>query len=64
MEWSGKIRSKHAEGKLKEMLDNLIDFSKYDCFLAECYEAEDEFWKGIYEEIEADYWINESKNNF
>ena len=37
-------------------------YSKYDCFIAECYEAEDEFWKGIYEEIEADYWINEEKN--
>ena len=41
-----------------------IDFSKYDCFLAECYETEDEFWKEIYEDSEADYWINESKNNF
>ena len=38
--------------------------TKYDCFIAECYEAEDEFWKGIYEEIETDYWINENKNNF
>ena len=41
-----------------------IDFNKYDCFIAECYEAEDEFWKGVYKEIEADYWINEEKENF
>jgi hypothetical protein len=41
-----------------------IDFNNYDCFIAECYEAEDEFWKGIYEDIEADYWINEEKENF
>lgn len=41
-----------------------INFDEYDCFIAECYEAEDEFWKGIYEDIEADYWINEDKNNF
>ena len=41
-----------------------IDFSKYDCFIAECYEAEDEYWQFIYEENEADYWINENKNNF
>ena len=39
-------------------------YSEYNCFIAECYEAEDEFWKGIYEEIEADYWIDENKNNF
>jgi len=42
----------------------IIDFSDYDCFVAECYEAEDEFWKGVYEDIEADYWINEEKENF
>ena len=41
-----------------------IDFDKYEQFLAEQYEIEDEFWKGVYEEIEADYWINENKNNF
>ena len=39
-------------------------YSKYDCFIAECYEVEDKFWKGIYKEIEADYWIDENKNNF
>ena len=41
-----------------------IDFSKYDCFIAECYEAEDEFWKGIYEDIEADEAIMFQKENF
>lgn len=41
-----------------------IDFNKYECLIAECYEAEDEFWKEIYEDIEADYWINEYKNKF
>ena len=64
MEWSGKIESKHAEGKLKEMLDNLIDFSKYDSFLAECYEAEDEFWDKYFEDIEADEVILFQKENF
>lgn len=39
-------------------------YNNYVSFLVECYEAEDEFWKGIYEEIEADYWINENKNIF
>lgn len=42
--------------------DGLIDilsFKDYDQFLAECYEAEDEFWKGIYEDIEADRVISE-----
>jgi hypothetical protein len=42
----------------------IIDFNDYDCFIAECYEAENEFWKGICEEIEADYWINKEKENF
>lgn len=41
-----------------------INFNKYYEFLSECYEAEDEFWKGIYEEIEADRIINEIKENF
>ena len=42
----------------------IIDFSDYDCFIAECYETEDEFWKGIYEDIEVDYWTTEEKENF
>lgn len=42
----------------------IIDFSEYDSFIAECYEAEDEFWKGIYEDIEADKIISEQKENF
>ena len=42
-----------------------IDFDKYNCIVAECYEAEDEFWKGIYEDCEAEYWIDyEKENNF
>ena len=42
----------------------IIDFSEYDCFIAECYEAEDEFWKEIYEDVTSEQWINENKNNF
>lgn len=34
----------------------------YDEFIAECYEAEDEFWKEVFEDIEADYWINFEKS--
>lgn len=41
-----------------------VNFNEYDKFLAEIYEAEDEFWKEVYEDSEADYWINENKNNF
>ena len=36
----------------------------YEQFLAELDEAEDEFFKQEFEELEADYWINENKNNF
>ena len=39
-----------------------IDFDKYNCFIAECYEAEDEFWEDVFEDMEADYWIDEAKN--
>ena len=42
----------------------IIDFSDYDCFIAEYYEAEDEFWKGIYEDRVAEDTINEIKENF
>ena len=42
----------------------ITDFNKYNNFLAECYEAEDEFWREIYEDIEAEKVINEEKNNF
>lgn len=42
----------------------MIDFNKYDCFIAECYEAEDEFWKGVYEDIESDKEIMFQKENF
>lgn len=35
----------------------------YDEFLALIYEAEDIFWKEIFEDMEAEYWINEAKNS-
>ena len=38
-----------------------IDY-KYDCFIAECYEAENEFWEDVFKDMEADYWIDEVKN--
>ena len=41
-----------------------MDFKEYDQFLAECYEAEDEFWRSIYEDIEADTIISLEKENF
>lgn len=41
-----------------------IDWNDYTCFIAECYEAEDEFWKEVYEEIEADTIISLEKENF
>lgn len=34
---------------------NIIDFSKYDEFIAEQYEKEDEFWKELLEEQGADW---------
>lgn len=33
----------------------------YNNFLAELDEAKDEFWKQEFEELEADYWIEEYK---
>ena len=41
-----------------------IDFNKYYEFLAECYEAEDEFWKELFEDKVAEDTINEIKENF
>ena len=41
-----------------------INFDRYNCFIAECYEAEDEFWKEYYESNEADSIISEQKENF
>lgn len=38
---------------------NIIDFSKYDEFIAEQYEKEDEFYKEFIEELDADYYIHE-----
>lgn len=39
-------------------------FKIYNQFLAECYEAEDEYWKEYYESNEADSIISEQKENF
>lgn len=39
-----------------------MSFKEYDCFIAECYEAEDEFWEDVFNDMEADYWIDEAKN--
>ena len=41
-----------------------IDFSGYDSFLAECYEAEDEFWKELFEDRVAEDAIMRLKENF
>ena len=41
-----------------------IDFNKYNYFLAKCYEAEDEFWKELFEDRIAEDAINEIKENF
>lgn len=41
-----------------------IDFNKYNCFLAEYYETEDEFWKELFEDRVAEDTINELKENF
>ena len=44
-------------------LNNMeMNFEEYDCFIAECYEAEDEFWEDVFNDMEADYWIDEAKN--
>lgn len=40
-----------------------MNWKEYDQFLSECYEAEDEFWKEVYENSEAEKWINEAKEN-
>lgn len=37
-------------------------YNEYISFLAECYEAEDEFWEDVFNDMEADYWIDEAKN--
>lgn len=34
---------------------NIIDFSKYDEFITEQYEKEDEFWKKYVEELNSDW---------
>ena len=41
-----------------------INWNKYDQFIAECYEAEDEFWDKYFEDIEADKIISEQKEFF
>ena len=42
----------------------ITDFSEYDSFIAECYEAEDEFWKEIYDDRVAEDAIIGLKENF
>ena len=41
-----------------------MNWKEYDQFIAECYEAEDEFWKNYFEDLEADRIISEEKENF
>lgn len=41
-----------------------MNYNDYISFLAEIYEAEEEFWKEMYEDIVSDYWITENKNIF
>lgn len=41
----------------------IIDFKDYEQFIAELYEAEDECYKELYDDLEAEFWINEEKNN-
>lgn len=39
-------------------------FKNYEQFLAECYEAEDEFWDEYFEDLESDETIMFQKENF
>lgn len=41
-----------------------MNWKEYDQFIAECYEAEDEFWEDYFEDLEADEIISEEKENF
>lgn len=41
-----------------------MNYNDYINFLAEIYEAEEEFWKEMYEDMVSDYWITENKNIF
>ena len=36
----------------------------YYNILAEAYEAEDNFWKELWEELEEDYWRDYGKENY
>lgn len=42
----------------------IMNYNDYINFLAEIYEAEEEFWKEMYEDMVSDYWITENKNIF
>ena len=46
---------------INEIPDSYEDYLQ---FLAECDEAEEEFWKELCEEEQAEYWIEEYKNIF
>lgn len=43
-------------------LNDYINIKAYDQFIAEIYEAQDQFFKELMEDLEADYIINEMKN--
>lgn len=40
-----------------------INIKAYDQFIAEIYQAEDQFFKELIEDLEADYIIDEMKSN-
>lgn len=48
--------------ELEHDLYNPLFLRGYEQFLAECYQAEDAFWKEYFEELEADSIISEMKN--
>jgi len=57
-----KIRTGDYLQFILKLNDMEMNFKDYDCFIAECYEAEDEFWEDVFNDMEADYWIDEAKN--
>ena len=40
--------------EIEHSLDNPLSLRGYDQFLAECYEADDEFWENYFEDLETD----------
>lgn len=41
---------------------NIIDFNKYDEFIAEQYQIEDEFFENLIKDREANFWTDYDKN--